>query len=297
MITWAFAAVIVLVSILIGIAVHRAPPFNLPLPAGGAGLLGVQQFAGGPIQIAIPRWIVRLAAGIAVGVLVWLASSLLNRHFAATDDPIFTRSDELSLDAGNAGKLTLLFNRTAPLQTSFEVALRVQQPRPGFPVHAYRATLTAPSDVELVTSRGCAAPPKPPTTATTLAACDDLRVAGGTIETLWAPIGKKTGTYELAVSAADFGFPRSSGGQLSAVLNHAGDQVTGVPANGVLRVGDAVIDADHREIRFPLVVLTSLGVTQETYDWVSAIGAVVAALFGTGWLLKLLTGNAGGGGE
>jgi len=294
MITWAFSAVILLVSILVGIAVHGAPPFNLPLPAGGAGLLGVQQFGAGPIQVQIPRWLVRLVAAVGTGLLVWLAFSLLNRHFAATDDPIFTRSDELSLEAGTAGKLTLLFNRTAPIQTSFEVTLRAQQPRSGFPVHTYRASLTAPSDVELVTSRGCAAPPKPTTATTTLAACDDLRVAGGTIETLWAPIGKKTGTYELAVSAADFGFPRG-GGQLSAVLSHAGDQVTGVPASGGLRVGDAVIDVDHREIRFPLVVLTSLGVTQETYDWVAGIGAIVGALLGSGWLLKLLTGNAGGG--
>lgn len=295
MITWALVIIVTIASAFIGFLVHKSPPPSVPIPQRALGLMGVHQVVGGGIRLPLPKWILNVLAGVAMGLVIAGAFWGLHGYLATTDDPVFTSSDTLFLDAGSGRSMTLVFNRSAPLQTSFNVMLRAQQLPPGFQVRSYRATLTAPSDVELVTSRVCAPALKAAASATTLIACDDLSAVRDLIETLWSPIGKKTGTYELTVSAVDFGFPGGDASRYSASLASGGNRTMGTVVNGILQAGDAIVDLDHHEFRFPLTVRTSLGVTQETYDWVALLGAVLGALLGTGWLFKLLQKKNGGG--
>jgi len=50
----------------------------------------------------------------------------------------------------------------------------------------------------------------------------------------------------------------------------------------------ANIDLDTRAIRFPIQVVTSLGLNGTTYAWLAVVGIALSGMLGTGWLWKAL---------
>ena len=50
----------------------------------------------------------------------------------------------------------------------------------------------------------------------------------------------------------------------------------------------AGIDLDARAIRFPIQVVTSLGLSGTTYTWLAVVGVALSGLLRSGWLWKIL---------
>jgi hypothetical protein len=53
-------------------------------------------------------------------------------------------------------------------------------------------------------------------------------------------------------------------------------------------MGEFSIDFGRREVRFPINVSTTLGLSSSTYAWLSLIGIILAGGLGSGWLFKIL---------
>jgi hypothetical protein len=54
------------------------------------------------------------------------------------------------------------------------------------------------------------------------------------------------------------------------------------------RYGSASLDLARQQIRVPVDVVSTLGVTRSTYDWLALFGTFASAFLGSGWLWQLV---------
>jgi hypothetical protein len=49
------------------------------------------------------------------------------------------------------------------------------------------------------------------------------------------------------------------------------------------------LDVARQQLRIPMQIVTTLGMTRGTYEWVALLGTCISAFLGTGWLWQILT--------
>jgi hypothetical protein len=229
--------------------------------------------------------------------------ALGKRERPATDSPVFQQQQGYSLSRSGPASAG-----PGSLKGSYLVALDVMDKTP---VHndvrvklsykpyeiiaggtLVKAELVGPSQVEMRTADRC--PPQsqgsgqnvPASNKTEVAACEMLSQPSTEVDLNWQLTPNDTGRFLFALNIAGLGVG-GLGGDSSVLFNVGTEVRTLSERNPVAKIGDVQIDMSHQQLSFPLQVLNTLGVTQETYDLLELIGKVLAFLFGSGVLLKI----------
>ena len=165
------------------------------------------------------------------------------------------------------------------MQTDFSLKLRIT--REPSTVKTYSASLTTPKYIEARTTQLCAAKEIDPTI---VPACVTAAEGSSTVELAWDANSNNTGTAILTIRSE---LVAISGGSMQASFGKEIHEVT--QNQHLVSAGNSSLDLANRELKFQIEVLTSLGVSQNTYDRVAIVGAVIASLgtlLGAGVSLK-----------
>lgn len=183
--------------------------------------------------------------------------------------------------------LNFEFQRWVRLREGFRIALLAEaDPGQQLPATKYSATVTAPADMRLVTARHCdEATSGNELSITSVTACSttSTHAPRTTIDVIWYAVGSETGIYPVTLSTGNFPLPPFP---LKAAV-WIGSQFRLVPMK---QIGDTFrldydqleFDVANHELRFPVVVVTTLGVTQRIYDLLAVCASVIVLLFGNG---------------
>jgi hypothetical protein len=195
--------------------------------------------------------------------------------------------------------LAIEFPVSVPLQKDFVVSLDVESKPDPLPKGRYSAVLFAPKHVEVRTINSCKDVPESPNATRSCGEIDD--VTKEPIRLVWTATPTKTGeaiisiTSDLIARLSDRSAPPSSQVKINVGRDGAAQELK--VADTRFPIGDALIDLTNKEIRFSIKILTSLGVSQETYDWIKVIAGIVAALgtlLGAGFATALLKNKRSG---
>ncbi|MEX0312018.1 MAG: hypothetical protein AB3N17_17420 [Tateyamaria sp.] len=291
------------VSFLIGMVIRRTGFDGLP------GHLSHPTKAGPPITAVV------LSA-----ILSYFAFTAFNLAMPALNDPVFDATGSARLDRREAsiqlqlscekvqGPLGIVqdvcrnvpttfirnigieieFPKNVPVNEDFSVLARATS-RPDFPDGIYQAELFKPTSIEARTSDACDNEQSADGVVST--ACREI-TSSGLVDFRWALTPTQTGRAEIAIKTNTLDFEGATSANAGGAVSISYDGRTGAinAMEPTLALGDLELDGPRGEVRFPIQVLTTVGVDQATYDRLKIVGAVIsalAALLGAGFLLKL----------
>jgi hypothetical protein len=252
---------------------------------------------------------------IAIAITSVVAFFLVGKFAPATDDPKFASKENLDISHNRIvinrvcrggspfaceeqrlvtrrKRIEVSYPTRVPVQNDFQVTFEYTAMPDLIPSGNYSAALHFPKYVEARTTRKCAGSSA---VDSEVSACERPESASPTITFIWDATPTKTGIAYIAITSdvigtlsVSTGPPSETSIEVTAGADHAEIPVGRVAASNV---GSAVVDMTNKEIRFPIEVLTTVGVSQQTYDRITSVGAVVTALgtlFGAGFALKIL---------
>jgi hypothetical protein len=186
--------------------------------------------------------------------------------------------------------LSISFPAQTPSGDDITIVLTVSARSTPLPTGELRAVLRS-QNLKVWTTQSCASAPK---SVDGLAACSTV-TSHNSVNFIWTASPAAQGVRQLAIE-----FPAVwQGSEWSAILAKNSVPVSGganytplllstsSPTYGSPR-GDFSVDVSRRDIRFPIKVLTSLGLSAYTYGVVGVIGVALAGALGSGWVFRLI---------
>jgi hypothetical protein len=188
-----------------------------------------------------------------------------------TDDPrVIVRNLVMTVD----------FPLSVPVQKDFDISLEIASRPDPLPKGLYAATVLGPKYVEIRTSRMCKDQQED---SNRMRSCNEVALdSEGPVRLVWTATPTKTGeaifsvSTELLAKLSNWSAGPDAKVQMKVSLGAESRDVK--PTDTKVSMRNALVDLADREIRFPIEIVTSLGVSQATYDWVKVIAGVVAAL-------------------
>ncbi|UES46811.1 hypothetical protein [Roseibium aggregatum] len=187
--------------------------------------------------------------------------------------------------------IELEFPSSVPINEDFSIAARATSTL-DFPDGVYTAELYKPKSIEARSSDTCDKDQE--ADGVVLTACRAI-TSSDLVDFRWTLTPTQTGRAEIAIKTNTLDFSgvttASPGGAIN--LSYGGRSGAISADSPTLTFGELELDGPRSEIRFPIRVLTTVGVDQTTFDRLKIVGAVIsalAALLGAGFLLKV-TGN------
>jgi hypothetical protein len=261
---------------------------------------------------ALAIWVVSPLMGLfAFGIL-----SVAETIWPTEGSPIFGEAEDVVLSteiefppapctglcAGGLGRLrntvSLHYPLRVAIQNDFEIALTFED--------EYRldqdvrwAILHAPKYIEARTTQRCKGSSAEEVGA--VKACVRAeRPDAHSLQFRWDATPTHTGTARMAITSELFGAKSSSSNSIQIVSDNNVHQAFGrkddlhdiASGQTTASAGDVTINLSSGELHFPVEVITTLGVSQEMYDWIKVIAAVITVfgtLLGAGFGLKLFT--------
>ena len=189
--------------------------------------------------------------------------------------------------------IELEFPANVPVNEDFSVTARATS-SPNFPSGIYTAELFKPTSIEARTSDACGNEQTADGVVST--ACREIS-SSGLVDFRWALTPTQTGRAEISIKTNTLDFSGATAANTGGAvrLSYAGMSGAVSANEPTLVLGDLELDGPRGEVRFPIEVLTTVGVDQATYDRLKIVGAVIsalAALLGAGFLLKLTGGRS-----
>lgn len=184
--------------------------------------------------------------------------------------------------------IELAFPANVPVNEDFSISARATS-SPNFPGGIYKAELFKPTSIEARTSDACDDEQTADSVVST--ACREI-ASSGLVDFRWALTPTQTGRAEITIKTNTLDFLGATVANVGGTvqLSYAGMSGAISANDPTLVLGDLELDGPRGEVRFPIEVLTTVGVNQATYDRLKIVGAVIsalAALLGAGFLLKL----------
>jgi hypothetical protein len=299
---------LVIASIGVGfIAAQYGGKINLQLP-----VLNVLWATRGP-QVSASVYII---SGIAMGFIVFFLLSNLQKVVPTKDAPGFQQRqqfgiqrDQISIvreqrcqlpqrptcsqterEVSRVIDIAVVFPPTVPVQTDFSMSLQLASDPDPIPAGMYSVSLYGPKYLESRTTTPCK---HASDDSAAVPACHQVGYDSEPIMFMWTSTPTKTGLAlvtlksELLARLFDRKVPRTS--KLTIKVSQ-GDFVDELPSELPVSIGAATVDPLNKEIQFQIRVLTTLGVSQDTYDWLTVLGTVVGVLgtlLGAGFALNL----------
>ncbi len=315
-----------LISVVFGYLVSRAKPgdiqLDLPVLTPFANALG----GGGGVSATFSVPAILLAA-VAAAVAAVVAVVLVSRVWPAWDDSRFDATSAITIATsrgasaplppscridGASGKPTVVCREPAdkaaeqahPLSAvaiAYPPAVRQRDDfaivfeyaadaaaRPG----EVSATLTAPNSLEARTTQAC----KADASAGVVKACVTAKPPPRPVRFVWTVTPKETGRALIGLATPLIAPPPPGGDRSLITMVQRSDEADRLASSeSFARLGHVVVDLQNQSLSFPVEVLTTLGVTQRTYDLFAVLAAVVGALgtlLGSGFLAKLISRKA-----
>jgi hypothetical protein len=247
-----------------------------------------------------------------VGLASFQTFNGLKKTWPALDDVSFTASENFrfartqteipsgvcpslpcvtaSTDPRNDISITVQYRPRVAKQDDFQVVLEFSSNPDVLREDVYSAVLYAPKHVERRTTHRCAPPDVEGFAG--VRACDKHRI-GSTFRLVWDVTPTQTGTATVRITSDLFGVePPMNTEREYRVSRRFGrpDKLEQFPGGqSKIAVADVTLDLPAREIRFPVEVITSLGVSQKVYDGfalASPVVAILGTLFGAGFFSR-----------
>ena len=269
-----------------------------------------------------PRRSVGLAVVSAIFVIGLSALAFLyaRASYPPADDPIFEGRNTIfiqreELSGAHRSDVGLAFPYRVRKGSDFEILLLISTDPP-LPAGTYVSEVTGPESLRFRPETKCPAP------VDSAAACKAIKEEKSQISLGWDVTPKEEAEATLQLTIPEI-WP--NGGNWSASLKFDGKEplvsrnetkvvlspdqpqfrlTESTPFEGHLVITEsdrgyvqdrpsyaragANIDLDTRAIRFPIQVVTSLGLNGTTYAWLAVVGIALSGMLGTGWLWKAL---------
>lgn len=235
-----------------------------------------------------------------------------NWYYPVTNDPIFSNKGSITVNNTKASvtyqfvcrglkctnkqvdvlrsvSVDFAFPESVPVRQEFVVSADVWSDM-GFPADTYVAELFKPSTLEGRTTDVCRQGQEPKSLS--VEACVVLENSADNLGFRWTLSPSETGKMQLTVKSDDIRFQNDPRARTKGAItvSHQGLEHELSQEDPLTKIANVEIDGVRGEIRFELDVLTTLGVSQRTFDIMKSIGAIVsalAAMFGAGFALKL----------
>jgi hypothetical protein len=313
--------IIAVIAILLGYVIAKAKLFQFSL-IPDVGSIVVARLRPPTRKHPPSKFDSVLSWGVVFAVLAYLALSALSVYFPTTDDTKFSRGDAVTLsasDKNNAGEMPascrisivngkpsvsceraedkwaearsissetgVFFPETARVDDDFRVVLEFASTQSSSRPADISATLFAPKSIEGRTAEICSGEK-----AGSLRACVDAKKAVLPVRFSWSLTPTQTGRALIELKSTLFDVPKSTGATPLFVTVRNGTETKQFDSQTrYSHVGETIVDFDNKTISFPVEIITTLGVTQSTYDWAKVGGAVIAGLgtlLGAGFVLR-----------
>lgn len=235
-----------------------------------------------------------------------------NWYYPVTNDPIFSNKGSITVNNKKASvtyqfvcrglkctnkqvdvlrsvSVDFKFPETVPVRQEFVVSADVRSDM-GFPADTYVAELFKPSALEGRTTDVCEQAQEPKSLS--VEACVILENPADNLGFRWTLSPSETGKMQLTVKSDDIRFQNDPRAETKGAItvSYQEEEHELSQEAPLTKFSNIELDGVRGEIRFELDVLTTLGVSQRTFDIMKFIGAFVsalAAMFGAGFALKL----------
>jgi hypothetical protein len=176
--------------------------------------------------------------------------------------------------------VTVDFPLSVPVQKDFDISFEIASEPGPLPKGQYAATVMGPKYVEIRTSRICKGQPE--ASSSTRSCSEVASDRKEPVILVWTATPTKTGEaiFSLSTDLLAKLFDSSPGpnAKVQMKVSLGGENRAVQPTESKVQMGIALVNLADEEIRFPVQIVTSLGVSQATYDWVKVFAGVVAAL-------------------
>jgi hypothetical protein len=198
-------------------------------------------------------------------------------------------------------KLVIAYPANSGVNNDVTIALDVYPIATSLPERELKAVLRSSHSFKAWTTQNC----EPKTDSDGVAACVTNQGSPKLIEFLWTASPSSPGLKEFAIQ-----FPSLwHGNEWKAILSKNSDPLMNTrckeygevrrnclyalvllspstPSYGSSQ-GEFSVNLSRPEVRFPIKVYATLGVSSYTYSWLALIGVVLSSALGSGWLFKI----------
>ena len=213
----------------------------------------------------------------------------------------------------DAFQIEVVVPRSVRENQDFSFRLSISTKASGITLPTARAVLALPGSARSRTLDSCKNQPIPNLPEGAVAACSD-RESGATPRSLtWDVTPSQAGSIRLALIIADFPslqpwyatievngskiMRTEDGSYIGPPLQLYGSSSVGrnpkyvpfylTPENPEAEISGFYVDLSSMQLRIPIEVKTTLGVSERAYGYMAIIGTTLAGILGTGWIWQL----------
>lgn len=181
-------------------------------------------------------------------------------------------------------KITVFYPDNTRSGDDATIALEVRSASAAFPSGELHALMRVSGSVSAWTTQNCSL-----NTAPGIAACIADGEARNFASFVWVVSSDSGGQRQIAIE-----FPQLwSGSEWTAIMPYGcgdgdlcGRRFDAQSPSYASGTGNVSLDLSRREIRVPIYISTTLGISSAAYGWLAVLGVVISGALGSGWLFK-----------